>query len=130
MDEVRSGEVGSVLDLTGVSTINQVQQAALQSRLHIPVIFGLDVIHGYKTIFPVPLGEASTWDPGSCPRHRAGQDEADGKPAAHHQRRHLADELGGVRPVVPGVRPRRTGGRGPEHQVLSGLPIRPDGQPA
>jgi beta-glucosidase len=63
LDEVRSGEVGSVLDLTGVSNINQVQQAALQSRLHIPVIFGLDVIHGYKTIFPVPLGEASTWDP-------------------------------------------------------------------
>jgi beta-glucosidase len=65
LDEVRSGEVGSVLDLTGVSNINQVQQAALQSRLHIPVIFGLDVIHGYKTIFPVPLGEASTWDPAS-----------------------------------------------------------------
>ena len=43
--------------------INQVQQAALQSRLHIPVIFGLDVIHGYKTIFPVPLAEASSWDP-------------------------------------------------------------------
>jgi beta-glucosidase len=63
LDEVRSGEVGSVLDLVGVDNINQVQQAALQSRLHIPVIFGLDVIHGYKTIFPVPLGEASSWDP-------------------------------------------------------------------
>src|SRR6185312_6110524 len=43
--------------------IGQVQRAALQSRLHIPVIFSLDVIHGYKTIFPVPLGEASSWDP-------------------------------------------------------------------
>lgn len=63
LDEVRSGEVGSVLDLVGVDNINQVQQAALQSRLHIPVIFSLDVIHGYKTIFPVPLGEASSWDP-------------------------------------------------------------------
>ena len=63
LDEVKSGEVGSVLDLVGVGNINQVQQAALQSRLHVPVIFGLDVIHGYKTIFPVPLGEASTWDP-------------------------------------------------------------------
>ena len=63
LDEVKSGEVGSVLDLVGVDNINQTQQAALQSRLHIPVIFGLDVIHGYKTIFPVPLGEASTWDP-------------------------------------------------------------------
>jgi beta-glucosidase len=63
LDEVRSGQVGSVLDLVGVNYINQVQQAALQSRLHIPVIFGLDVIHGYKTIFPVPLAEASSWDP-------------------------------------------------------------------
>jgi beta-glucosidase len=63
LDEVRSGEVGSVLDLVGVDNINQVQQAALQSRLKIPVIFSLDVIHGYKTIFPVPLGEASSWDP-------------------------------------------------------------------
>jgi beta-glucosidase len=63
LDEVKSGEVGSVLDLVGVANINQVQQAALQSRLHIPVIFGLDVIHGYKTIFPVPLAEASTWNP-------------------------------------------------------------------
>ncbi|HEY2520507.1 MAG TPA: glycoside hydrolase family 3 N-terminal domain-containing protein [Streptosporangiaceae bacterium] len=63
LDGVKSGEVGSVLDLTGVANINQVQQAALQSRLHIPVIFGLDVIHGYKTIFPVPLAEASSWDP-------------------------------------------------------------------
>jgi beta-glucosidase len=63
LDEVRSGQVGSVLDLVGVANINQVQQAALQSRLHIPVIFSLDVIHGYKTIFPVPIGEASSWDP-------------------------------------------------------------------
>ena len=57
------GEIGSVLDLTGVKYINQVQQAALKSRLHIPLIFGLDVIHGYRTMFPVPLAEASTWDP-------------------------------------------------------------------
>jgi beta-glucosidase len=63
LDGVRNGTIGSVLDLVGVDNINQVQQAALQSRLHIPVIFGLDVIHGYKTIFPVPLGEASSWDP-------------------------------------------------------------------
>ncbi len=62
LDAVRKGQVGSVLDLTGVKYINQVQRAALASRLHIPVIFGLDVIHGYKTIFPVPLAEASSWD--------------------------------------------------------------------
>src|SRR5258705_8130637 len=63
LDEVKQGQVGSVLDLVGVDNINQVQQAALQSRLHIPVIFSLDVIHGYKTIFPVPLAEASSCDP-------------------------------------------------------------------
>jgi beta-glucosidase len=59
----KAGQIGSVLDLVGVSNINQTQQAALQSRLHIPLIFGLDVIHGYKTMFPVPIGEASSWDP-------------------------------------------------------------------
>jgi beta-glucosidase len=61
--EAKNGQIGSVLDLVGVANINQVQQAALNSRLHIPLIFGLDVIHGYKTIFPVPLAEASSWDP-------------------------------------------------------------------
>src|ERR1700760_2067379 len=71
LDAVKSGEVGTVLDLTGVANINQVQQAALQSRLHIPVIFGLDVIHGYKTIFPVPIAEASSWDPAAI-----GNDES------------------------------------------------------
>ena len=62
-NEARAGQVGSVLDLTGVSDINAVQKAALQSRLHVPLIFSLDVIHGYKTLFPVPIGEASSWDP-------------------------------------------------------------------
>ena len=59
LTEVRKGQVGSVLDLVGVKYINQVQREALKSRLHIPVIFSLDVIHGYKTIFPVPIAEAS-----------------------------------------------------------------------
>jgi beta-glucosidase len=63
ISEAKNGQIGSVLDLVGVNNINQVQQAALQSRLHIPLIFGLDVIHGYKTMFPVPIGEASSWDP-------------------------------------------------------------------
>jgi beta-glucosidase len=58
------GAIGSVLDLTGVDNINAVQAAAVnKSRLHIPLIFSLDVIHGYRTMFPVPLGEASSWDP-------------------------------------------------------------------
>ena len=52
-----------MLDLVGVANINQLQQAALQSRLHIPIIASLDVIHGYKTMFPVPLAESASWDP-------------------------------------------------------------------
>ena len=63
LTEAKDGQIGSVLDLVGVNNINQVQQEALQSRLGIPLIFGLDVIHGYKTMFPVPLAEASSWDP-------------------------------------------------------------------
>ncbi len=59
----KNGQIGSVLDLTGYAQINQVQKQALDSRLGIPLIFGLDVIHGYRTMFPVPLAEASTWDP-------------------------------------------------------------------
>jgi beta-glucosidase len=59
----KGGTIGSVLDLVGVNNINEAQKAALQSRLHIPLIFSLDVIHGYQTIFPVPLMEASSWDP-------------------------------------------------------------------
>ena len=61
--QAKNGQIGSVLDLVGVNNINQVQQQALDSRLGIPLIFGLDVIHGYKTMFPVPLAEASSWDP-------------------------------------------------------------------
>jgi beta-glucosidase len=63
LQEARAGTVGSVLDMVGVKNINELQHAALQSRLHIPIIAALDVIHGYKTIFPVPLAEASSWDP-------------------------------------------------------------------
>ena len=59
----KSGQIGSVLDLTGVANINAVQKAALESRLHIPLIFSLDVIHGYKTLYPISLGESSSWDP-------------------------------------------------------------------
>jgi beta-glucosidase len=77
LTEVRKGQVGSVLDLVGVANINQVQRAALQSRLHIPVIFALDVIHGYKTIFPVPIAEASSWDPAAVASDEAiSADEA------------------------------------------------------
>ena len=56
--------VGSMLDMVGVKNINALQQAALQSRLHIPLIFSLDVIHGYKTMFPIAARpRRPRWDP-------------------------------------------------------------------
>jgi len=61
---LEEGKVGSFLNITGAENTNRVQRIALEhSRLGIPLIFGLDVIHGYSTIFPIPLGLASSWDP-------------------------------------------------------------------
>jgi beta-glucosidase len=60
--DIRSGKVGSMLNVKGARETRRVQALALQSRLHIPLLFGLDVIHDYRTVFPVPLGEASSWD--------------------------------------------------------------------
>lgn len=60
---VRSGMVGSLLNVVGVAEARVVQDYAVQnSRLGIPVLLGYDVVHGQKTIFPVPLGEAASWD--------------------------------------------------------------------
>jgi beta-glucosidase len=62
-DQVRQGLVGSILNVTGADATRKMQQLAVEnSRLRIPMIFGLDVIHGYRTIFPVPLGEAASFD--------------------------------------------------------------------
>jgi beta-glucosidase len=61
---IARGEVGSLFNLDSVRAANQYQHiAAEKSRLHIPLLFGLDVIHGFRTTFPVPLAMASTWDP-------------------------------------------------------------------
>src|SRR5436309_3134599 len=61
---VRKGLVGSFLNLTGAAVTRDAQDIAVtESRLHIPLIFGHDVIHGYRTIFPIPLGEAASCDP-------------------------------------------------------------------
>lgn len=60
----RKGEVGSFLFITDAAEINRLQHVAVeQSRLHIPLLFGYDVIHGFRTIYPVPLALASSWDP-------------------------------------------------------------------
>jgi len=68
-DQIRSGLVGSMLNVTGAEATRKAQQLAVEnSRLKIPLIFGYDVIHGYKTIFPIPLGEAASWDPAAVER--------------------------------------------------------------
>lgn len=60
---IRNGEVGGLFNLKGVERIREVQrQAVEESRLAIPLLFGMDVIHGYETIFPIPLGLSCTWD--------------------------------------------------------------------
>ncbi|MBA3241275.1 MAG: glycoside hydrolase family 3 C-terminal domain-containing protein [Acidobacteria bacterium] len=66
---VRKGLLGSTLNVRGVRNTNELQRIAVEgTRLKIPLIFGFDVIHGYRTIFPVPLAEASSWDPASVER--------------------------------------------------------------
>jgi beta-glucosidase len=63
---IAAGKVGSVLNAVGAAQTNKLQRLAIErSRLHIPLLYGYDVIHGYRTIFPIPLGLASTWDPGA-----------------------------------------------------------------
>jgi beta-glucosidase len=63
-EQVAQGSVGSLENITGAAETNALQKLAIEkSRLHIPLLFALDVVHGYRTIFPVPLAMASTWDP-------------------------------------------------------------------
>lgn len=63
-DDVRRGLVGSLLGAYGVATTRALQRAAVEkSRLHVPLLFAFDVIHGFRTVFPVPLAEASAFDP-------------------------------------------------------------------
>ncbi len=63
-DMIARGEIGALLNVVDPHEINRYQRIAMEkSRLHIPLLFGLDVIHGFKTEFPIPLGLASTWDP-------------------------------------------------------------------
>ncbi|OUJ75302.1 beta-glucosidase BglX [Hymenobacter crusticola] len=62
LNSIRSGQVGSMLNVKGVKDTRDIQAEALKSRLKIPLLFSLDVIHGYKTVFPVPLAEAASWD--------------------------------------------------------------------
>ncbi len=62
LEMARRGLLGSTLNVRGARMTNELQRAALESRLKIPILLGFDVIHGYRTIFPVPLGETASWD--------------------------------------------------------------------
>lgn len=62
-DLIKQGKVGGVFNLTSAKDIHKAQKIAVeQSRLHIPLLIGMDIIHGYKTIFPIPLGLSTSWD--------------------------------------------------------------------
>jgi len=72
LDLIRKGLLGSTLNVRGAQRTNELQRAAMnESRLKIPVLFGFDVIHGYRTIFPIPLGEAASFDPSLAERSAA-----------------------------------------------------------
>lgn len=61
---IRNGQVGSFLFITNAAEINRMQHVAVeQGRLHIPLLFGFDVVHGFRTIYPVPIAMAASWDP-------------------------------------------------------------------
>jgi beta-glucosidase len=63
-DMIARGEIGALLNVIDTPLINEYQRIAVEkSRLHIPLLFGLDVVHGFRTEFPIPLGMASTWSP-------------------------------------------------------------------
>src|ERR1041384_196507 len=63
-DQVKKGRIGSILSLWDPARFNELQAVAVkESRLGIPLILGIDVIHGFRTIFPIPLAESCAWNP-------------------------------------------------------------------
>ena len=72
LELARKGLLGSTLNVRGAANVIAMQRAAVEgSRLKIPLIFAFDVIHGYRTVFPIPLGEAASWDPAAAERSAA-----------------------------------------------------------
>src|ERR1044072_8186147 len=69
LDMIRKGLLGSTLNVRGAKRVNELQRIAMnESRLKIPMLFAFDVIHGYRTIFPIPLAEAASFDPSAAER--------------------------------------------------------------
>lgn len=69
LELARTGQLASTLNVRGARQVNALQRAAVEgSRLQIPLLFAFDVIHGYRTIFPIPLGETASWDPEAVER--------------------------------------------------------------
>jgi beta-glucosidase len=62
LTQIKEGKVGSMLNVTSVARTRELQDLAMQTRLRIPLLFGQDIIHGYRTTFPIPLAEAASWD--------------------------------------------------------------------
>src|ERR1700681_3632137 len=61
---IKDGTIGNLLNMVGADHVREVQRLAVQeSRLGIPLLIGFDVVHGHRTLFPIPLGEASLFDP-------------------------------------------------------------------
>jgi beta-glucosidase len=83
-DLASKGQIGSMLNVVGAEATNHYQHIAVEkTRLHIPIIFGLDVIHGHRTTFPIPLALAASWDPSATElvaRTSAVEARADGIP--------------------------------------------------
>src|ERR1700679_86547 len=81
-EAIKSGAIGNLLNLVGVENVRDMQDLAVkESRLGIPLLIGYDVIHGQRILFPIPLGEASTFDPegwASSAREAAKEAAADG----------------------------------------------------
>jgi len=64
IEAVKQGQIGSLLNVAGAEQTNRIQRMAVEeSRMGIPILFGIDVIHGFRTIFPIPLAQACAWDP-------------------------------------------------------------------
>src|ERR1700722_8905849 len=83
-DRVRRSEVGSFLFVTDPKRINELQKIAMtEQRLHIPILFGFDVIHGFDTEFPVPIGMASSWDPSIVEQVQAASAEEASSAGVH-----------------------------------------------